>query len=291
LDEPFDDRTKQKESGCRLIHDPIRNMSRRDICRSIAFDHFLESSEAWQIVAPGEGRAPAVQVPSFARIPLDNVFLIRPDGPSGTVEPVMGSTVRLIAMRGRRISDETAEVVRELRRRGVSLRGIARRTKISKTSVYRLTKDIPWEHHSVQPTCIATGERTEQAAHLFTATRPQVPPAKMDSQEKSGLNQLRAYLTQNPILCPVRRDQAQNQRYVCLRVLDSEEAELDEAEAYVKRMPFASELYEHVDFLSLLEAMRSKDPLREYRELRKKTLAPAAMMLRLNRILCPPRLP
>ena len=71
---------------------------------------------------------------------------------------------------------------------------------------------------------------------------------------------------------------------MCLTVQDKEESELDQAEAYVRRMPFASKVYEHIDFVNLLDAMRSKDPLGEYRELRKKALSSAVIMLRLNRM-------
>lgn len=194
-------------------------------------------------------------------------------------------------MKGRRISDETARIVRELRRRGLSLRKIAQRARISKTSVYRLTKGISWEQHPVQPELAQADQilergRPEQAVRPIALPEPQVPRAKMGTldEEKSGLDQLRVCLMQNRILCPVRPEQAAKQQSVCLTVQDSEESELDEAEAYVRRMRFASKLYEQVDFLSLLEAMESKDPLGEYRELRKKTLSLAVIMLRINRM-------
>jgi hypothetical protein len=195
-------------------------------------------------------------------------------------------------MRGRRVSDETVMLVRELRRRGFSLRGIARRARISKTSVYRLTKGISWERPPVQPICIetekiATGERTQQGVHLIAAPEPQARQAKTDDEEKSELDQFRTYLIRNRIMCPPppRPQHAGQQQIVCLTLQDSEESELDEAEAYVRRMPIASKFYDHVDFLSLLQAMESKDPLREYRELRKETLSPAVMMLRINKLL------
>jgi transcriptional regulator with XRE-family HTH domain len=72
-------------------------------------------------------------------------------------------------MKGRKVSDETPTMVRELRRRGLSLRKIAQRAKLSKTSVYRLTKGICWEQNLVQPRyseleCVRD-ERGEQPVH------------------------------------------------------------------------------------------------------------------------------
>jgi hypothetical protein len=156
-------------------------------------------------------------------------------------------------MKGGRVSDETVMLVGQLGRRGLSLRGIAGRARISKTSVYRLTKRISWEQHPVQPICIetekiTTGRRTEHGVHLVAAPEPQARQAKADDEEKSGLGQFRTYLIRNRIMCPVRPQQAAKQQIVCLTVQDSEESELDEAEAHVRRMPIASKLYDHVEF-------------------------------------------
>jgi AcrR family transcriptional regulator len=90
-------------------------------------------------------------------------------------------------MKGRRVSDETIVLVRQLRRRGLSLRGIARRARISKTSVHRLTKGTER---------IATGDRTGQAVRQFAAPGTQVQGAKIDDEGKSELDQLRAYRAQ-----------------------------------------------------------------------------------------------
>jgi hypothetical protein len=74
---------------------------------------------------------------------------------------------------------------------------------------------------------------------------------------------------------------------VRLTVQDKEERELDQAEAYVRRMPYASKVYECVEFENLLDAMRSEDPSAKYHELRKKTLSFAVVMLRLEKMALP----
>jgi hypothetical protein len=63
-----------------------------------------------------------------------------------------------------------------------------------------------------------------------------------------------------------------------LRVQDKEESELDQAEAYVRRMPFASKLYESIDFQNRLDSLRSDDPLEEYKKRRKKSLSGIAIL-------------
>jgi AraC-like DNA-binding protein len=192
-------------------------------------------------------------------------------------------------MRGRRVSDETAGMVRELRRRGLSLRKIAQRAKISKSSVYRLTKGISWEQESVQPKSIemekiVTGDETEWAARRALALR--VPRAKLQAahEDRTWMDVAQAYFMQTRGICPLRPRDAMQEQHMRVTVQDKEDSELDQAEAYVKQMRYASKLYECVDFFNLLDAMRSEDPLEKYHELRKEALSSAVMMLRLNKL-------
>jgi len=190
-------------------------------------------------------------------------------------------------MKGRKVSDQTADMVCELRRRGLSLRKIAQRAKISKSSVYRLTKGISWEQDSVQPKCAEMEKiaRTKQPARPMAAPEPWVQRAKTETvadEDKSWLDQARVRAMQNRTSRPVRSEEAVKERYVCLTVQSKEDSELDQAEAYVRRIPRVSRLYELVDFLNRMDAMRTDDPMAKYRELRKKALSSAVMMMRLS---------
>ena len=64
-----------------------------------------------------------------------------------------------------------------------------------------------------------------------------------------------------------------------MTVQSREESEPDEAEAYVRQIPNAAMMYQSLDTMNLMDAMRSEDPSRTYRELRRKALAPAVKML------------
>jgi hypothetical protein len=69
-----------------------------------------------------------------------------------------------------------------------------------------------------------------------------------------------------------------------ITVQSREESELNEAEALVRRIPRTAKLYQAVDTINLDNAIRSEDPLRTYRELRRKALAPAVRALLRNKM-------
>ena len=158
----------------------------------------------------------------------------------------------MTAVKGRKISDEKALMVRALRRRGLSIRKIAERVKVSRSSVHRLTRGISWEEPPVRP--------------LDLEIKRPVQPRETEQFVRSK---------QSPVL-PEQAGRKEQQ--VCLRVQDKEESELDQAEAYVRRMPFASKLYEHIDFQNRLDSLRSDDPLEEYKKRRKKSLSGIAIL-------------
>ena len=230
------------------------------------------------------------QFKSFRALDCDwtTYFWGFPNGAAGTVGPRHGPTVRLETMKGRRASEETAKMARELRRRGLSLRQIARRAKTLKSTVYRLTKGISWEQESIQPKHIEIGKTvasdgTEASVHPIAAL--QVPRTKMETagEEKSWPDVAQDYFMQIRATCPLGSGDAAKEQHVRLTVQVKESSELDEAEAYVRRMPYASKVYECVEFENLLDAIQSKDPQATYRERRKKALSLAVVMLRLDK--------
>jgi transcriptional regulator with XRE-family HTH domain len=148
-------------------------------------------------------------------------------------------------MKGRRASDDTATMVRELRRRGLSLRKIAQRAKVSKTSVYRLTKGIPWEQNSVQRRYLeldrVRDERAEQAVRPISVLAPQVPRARIET-------------------------------------VSEDESDIDQAEAYLMQNRNLSLIYEIIDLQNRLDSLESDDPLEEYKRRRKKSLSGIAVL-------------
>jgi transcriptional regulator with XRE-family HTH domain len=148
-------------------------------------------------------------------------------------------------MRGRKASDETATIVRELRSRGLSLRKIAQRAKVSKISVYRLTKGISWEQNTVQPRYLeldgARDWRTERAVPLIPLPPPQVPRART-------------------------------------KTATEDESEIDQAEAYLMNNRNLAPLYEILDLQNRMASLRSDDPLGEYEKRRKKSLSGIAVL-------------
>jgi hypothetical protein len=200
-------------------------------------------------------------------------------------------------MKGRKVSDGTARIVRELRHGGFSLRQIARRARTSKSTVYRLTKGISWEEDSLQPKHIETeriltGDGTDETARR--AVTLQVPRAKVEAAGEilSWMDVARTYYvqsrisrhTQTRIISPLRSRDTVQERHMPATVQSREESELDEAKALLRRMPRAAEIYRIIDAMTFGDAMRSKDPLRTYRELRRKALAPAASALLLDKM-------
>jgi len=213
------------------------------------------------------------------------------NGPAGTIGTCHGPTVRSGAMKGRKVSDETADIVRELRRRGLSLRQIARRAKISKSTVYRLTKGISWEQASpVQPRVIemektATDDRTEWTAPR--AVGLPVPRAKMEAADEdrwSWVDEAQSYFRQMCAIVPLRSHDAVQEQHLRVTVSDREESQLDEAEAYLRRTPILCKVYKCLELDNRLDAMQSEDPLRTYSELRRKALAPIVMILRIMKM-------
>jgi hypothetical protein len=219
---------------------------------------------------------------------LDNVFLRLLSRPHGTVGTLYGPTVRSGTMRGRKVSDETARIVRELRRQGLSLRQIERRTGVPKSTVFRLTEGIPWELDSLQPRRIGTEATVTDDGTEWASGRTvtfQVPRWRMetDGEDRPWIRAARAY-AQTRLTSQLRsRDIAQEQ-HAPVTVQTREESELDEAEALLRRTPRVAKLYQTIDIMNLGEAMRSEDPLGTYRELRRKALAPAVRELLRNKM-------
>jgi hypothetical protein len=72
------------------------------------------------------------------------------DGWDGLDRWDVPSTQAMPAMRGRKTSDQNVQLARELRRRGLSVREIGRRLRISRSAPHRFTQDVAIEYPSHQ---------------------------------------------------------------------------------------------------------------------------------------------
>jgi hypothetical protein len=192
-------------------------------------------------------------------------------------------------MKGRKVSDDTARIVRELRRQGLSLRQIARRAGTSKSTAYRLTKGIPWETAQSRPIeteVVMTGDETERAS--LRAVTLHVPRENGAAGEErpwiQAAKAARGYCIQRRLTSPLQSPNVAQEQRMPITVQSRDESELDEAEALVRRTPRTAKLYQAVDTINLDNAIRSDDPLRTYGELRRKALAPAVRALLRNKM-------
>jgi transposase-like protein len=152
------------------------------------------------------------------------------------------------AVKGRKTSDEKAQMVGQLRRKGLSIRKIAGKVKVSKSTVHRLTRGISWEEPPARPVHLEIKRpfqprdaETAQLVRPIAAPEPQFPLATIE---------------------PV----------------DEEKYELDRAEAYLRQNRNLSLLYQIIDFQNRLDSLQSDDPLEEYKRLRRKCLSKVAVM-------------